>query len=110
MSVQHFTDDSFKTDVLESDVPTLVDFTAAWCGPCKMLAPVVEELANEYSGRVNIGKVDVDECPNTAMRFGIRSVPTLLFFRNGEVVDKVQGAVGRDALVGKLEATFALGR
>ena len=108
MSLAHFKEATFDGDVLQSDVPALVDFTATWCGPCKQLAPVVEEIAGEFDGRVNVGKVDVDECPNIAAKYGIRSVPTLLFIRNGEVVDKLSGVVGKDMLVAKMKSSFEL--
>jgi thioredoxin 1 len=104
----YFVEASFESDVLKSSVPTIVDFTATWCGPCKLLAPIVDELAGAYAGRVNVGKVDVDQNPGIAARYGIRSVPTLLFFKGGEVVDKVQGVAGRDAIERKLRSAFAL--
>ncbi len=108
MSLTHFQESTFQGDVLESEMPALVDFTATWCGPCKQLAPVVEQIAGEYDGRVNVGKVDVDECPNIAAKYGIRSVPTLLFIRDGEVVDKITGVVGKDQLVAKMKSSFEL--
>jgi thioredoxin 1 len=98
----HLTDATFERDVVQSDKPVLVDFTATWCGPCRMIAPIVEELANEYQGRAVIGKVDVDENPETAMTYGIRSVPTLLIFKGGQVVDQIIGAVGKEKMVAKL--------
>lgn len=108
MSLQHFNEPSFDQDVIASDLPAVVDFTATWCGPCKQLAPVVEELAGTYAGKVKIGKLDVDESPGIAMKYGVRSVPTLLFFKGGEVVDEVRGAVGREVLESKLKTAFAL--
>jgi thioredoxin 1 len=99
----HLTDASFQKDVLQSSKPVLVDFTATWCGPCRMIAPIVEELAKEYAGKAVIGKVDVDENPETSMNYGIRSVPTLLIFKNGQVVDQIIGAVGKDRIVAKLQ-------
>ena len=101
-SIPHFSDATFERDVIQSDKPVLVDFTATWCGPCRMIAPIVEELANEYQGRAVVGKVDVDENPETAMNYGIRSVPTLLIFKGGQVVDQIIGAVGKDKMVAKL--------
>jgi thioredoxin 1 len=100
----HITDASFENDVLKSDKPVLIDFTATWCGPCRMIAPIIEELATEYQGKAVIGKVDVDENPEISMNFGIRSVPTLLFFKGGQVVDQIIGAVGKEKITTKLQA------
>lgn len=98
------TDANFSTEVLQSDLPVLVDFWATWCGPCRIIAPVIEELAAELEGKAVIGKVDVDHNPQTAMNFGVRSIPTLLFFKNGQVVDQLVGAVPKKVLLSKLEA------
>ncbi len=97
------TDANFE-EVLSTDKPVLVDFWAEWCGPCKMIGPVVEELAGEYDGKAVIGKVDVDSNPQVSAKFGIRSIPTLLFFKNSEIVDKQIGAVPKAVLAQKLEA------
>lgn len=102
-----FTDDSFEEEVLNSDKPVLVDFWAEWCGPCKMVGPVVEELAGEYEGKAKIGKVDVDNNPETSTKYGIRSIPSLLIFKNGEVVDQIVGAVPKSQLKKQLEAQLA---
>ena len=101
------TDANFDELVLKSDKPVLVDFWAVWCGPCRMVGPIVEELSKDYEGRAVIGKVDVDSNPNISMQFGIRNIPTLLVFKNGEVVDKQVGAVPKSVLAGKLEAQMA---
>lgn len=100
----HFEDATFDRDVLKSNMPVLVDFGATWCGPCRMIDPIVEELAGEYAGRFVIGKVDVDENPQTSMNYGIRSVPTLMIFKGGKPVDMIIGAVGKQKLVEKLNA------
>lgn len=102
MADQVFTDDNFEEEVLKSDVPVLVDFFAQWCGPCKMMAPAIDELATEYAGKWKIGKCDIDENPELAQKYGIQSIPTVLFFKNGEVVDKAMGFQAKDALKEKL--------
>ena len=88
---QEVTDDSFQTDVLDSENPVLVDFWAPWCGPCRMVAPIVEELADEYDGKVNFFKLNTDENPKIASQFGIRSIPTLLVFKGGQAVGQIVG-------------------
>lgn len=97
------TDANFE-EIINSDKPVLVDFWAEWCGPCKMIGPVVEELAGDYEGIAVIGKVNVDENPGVSAKFGIRSIPTLLVFKNGEIVDKQVGAVPKGVLSQKLDA------
>ena len=101
------TDSNFEEVVLKSDKPVLVDFWAEWCGPCRMVGPVVEELAKEYEGKAVIGKLDVDNNPRVATEFGIMSIPALLFFKDGKVVDKQVGAVPKHILAGKLNAQLA---
>jgi thioredoxin 1 len=97
-----FTDDNFDSDALKSDVPVVVDFWAAWCGPCRMIAPIIEELSNEYEGKAKIGKLDVDDNQQIAIKYGVRSIPTVLFFKNGELKDTVIGAVPKQVFVEKL--------
>jgi thioredoxin 1 len=102
-----FTDTNFDTDVLGADQPVLVDFWAEWCGPCRMIAPTVEAFADEYEGKVKVGKVNVDENNGTAARFNIRGIPTLLLFKGGKVVDQRVGAVGKTELVKMVEPHVA---
>lgn len=99
--------DSNFDEAIKSEKPVLVDFWAEWCGPCKMIGPVVEELAGDYEGKAVIAKLNVDENPQVTARFGVRSIPTLLVFKNGEVVDKQIGAVPKSVLSQKLEAQVA---
>ncbi len=96
------TDSNFKETVLDSNKVALVDFWAEWCGPCKAIGPMIEELSKEYEGKAVVGKVDVDNNPETAMKYGIRNIPTILFVKNGQVVDKVVGAVPKAQLAATL--------
>jgi len=104
MSLIEFTDANFQQEVLNSDIPVLVDFWAVWCGPCKNIAPYVEQIAGEYQGKVKVGKLDVDNNPQVSMQYGIRSIPTLLIFRDGKIADQIIGAVPKQAIVQKLES------
>jgi thioredoxin 1 len=97
------TDASFEKEVVQSDIPVLVDFGADWCPPCRILEPTVEEIAAEYDGIVKVGMMNIDHNPDTAATFGIRGVPTILFFRNGEMVDRLVGAVPKSAIVDKVK-------
>jgi len=97
------TDASFEQDVLQAPVPVLVDFWAAWCGPCRMIGPIVEELAEEYKDRVRVAKMNVDDNAATPAQYGVRGIPALLFFKNGELVDQIIGAVPKTQVVGSLE-------
>jgi thioredoxin 1 len=96
------TDANFEQEVLKSDKPVLIDFWAVWCGPCKMIAPVVEEIATEYDGKLKVGKLDVDNNPEVSMKFGIRSIPTLMVFKGGKVVEQIIGAVPKRNLLDKV--------
>ncbi|CAG0942844.1 Thioredoxin 1 [Gammaproteobacteria bacterium] len=98
MSIVHITDGTFDSEVLKSSIPVLVDFWAEWCGPCKMIAPVLEQISSEYAGRLRVAKVDVDSNQGTAMRYGIRSIPTLLLFRDGAVQAQQVGMLSKDTL------------
>lgn len=98
------TDANFDEVVLKSDKPVVVDFWAAWCGPCRMVGPIIEEMSGEYDGKAVIGKVDVDQNPGVSAKFGIRNIPTIIFVKNGEIVDKSVGAVPKAQLTSKLDA------
>jgi thioredoxin 1 len=90
-----FTDDSFDKDVLTADIPVLVDFWAEWCGPCRMMGPTIDQVATDYAGKVKVGKLDVDSNQQTAYRYGIRGIPTLLLFKDGEIVEQKVGAISK---------------
>lgn len=102
-----FTDASFDADVLKSEVPVLVDFWAMWCGPCRMMSATIDQVATEYSGKVKVGKLDVDTNQATAMRYGIRGIPTLLLFKGGKVVDQKVGAIGKPEFAKMLDAQIS---
>ncbi len=99
-----FTDASFDQDVLRSDVPVLVDFWAEWCGPCRMMAPTIDTVASEYAGKIKVGKVDVDSNNNTAGRYNVRGIPTLLLFKGGQVVEQRVGAIGKSDVQKMIDA------
>lgn len=101
-----FTDDNFQNEVLDADQPVLVDFWAEWCGPCRMLAPVIDELATEFDGKAKIGKVDIDANRDAAVNYGIQSIPSIIIFKNGEVVNKFVGISPKDELANALEAAM----
>jgi len=101
-NVIKMTDDNFDREIKDSSTPVLVDFSAEWCGPCKQLAPIVEELAGEYAGRIKVGHLDIDEGQQTAVRFGVMSVPTLIFFKNGKVADQLIGLQRKQTLVDRI--------
>ncbi len=102
--VYHFDESNFEAEVLKSELPVFVDFYADWCGPCKMMSPVIDKLADEYAGRIKVGKVNVDDCMDLAQQFNITSIPNMVFIKNGQVVDRVIGAVPKPAMKAKFEA------
>jgi thioredoxin 1 len=104
--LSHITDDSFDQDVLKASGPVLVDFWATWCGPCKMIAPVLDELAEEYAGKLKICKMDVDANPNTAPKFNVKGIPTLILFKNGEIAGKKVGAMSKSQLAAFIDSTI----
>ncbi len=104
--IVHVTDDNFENEVLQSSAPVLVDYWAEWCGPCKMIAPVLDEIAGEYDGRVKIGKLNIDDNPNTPPRYGIRGIPTLRLFKGGEVEATKVGAVSKSQLTAFIDSNL----
>jgi len=103
MAILEVTDETFGAEIEESSGVTMVDFWATWCGPCRLVAPIVQELAEEYDGKIKVAKLDVDTSQRTAMRYNVRSIPSILFFKDGEHVDTVVGAVPKQHLEGKLK-------
>ena len=106
-TMHHFNDGSFKTEVLESSQPVLVDFTAEWCGPCHMLAPIVEKLNEEWNGVVKVGKLDIDENADITMQYGVMGVPTLILFKGGQPVERLMGFMPRERILAKLNPHLA---
>jgi len=104
--VVEVTDSLFESSILKSDIPVLVDFWASWCAPCKAIAPIVEEIASDYSGKVKVAKMNVDENPATPGKYGVRGIPTLILFKNGQVVDQVVGAVPKNQIKALVEKGF----
>ena len=104
--IVHVTDDSFESEVLKSSEPVLIDYWAEWCGPCKMIAPVLDEIASEYTGRLKVAKLNIDDNPNTPPRYGIRGIPTLMLFKNGEVEATKVGAVSKSQLVAFIDSNL----
>jgi thioredoxin 1 len=104
--IVHVTDDSFESDVLKSSQPVLIDYWAEWCGPCKMIAPVLDEIAEEYAGRLKVAKLNIDDNPNTPPRYGIRGIPTLMLFKDGEVEATKVGAVSKSQLVAFIDSNI----
>ncbi len=104
--IVHVTDDSFEAEVLKSDLPVLVDYWAEWCGPCKMIAPVLDEISGEYAGKIRVAKLNIDENPNTPPRYGIRGIPTLMLFKDGEVEATKVGAVSKSQLIAFIDSNL----
>ena len=102
MSLLQLSEKNFEQEVVKSNIPVLVDFWAEWCGPCRMIGPIVDELAKEYTGKIKVGKVNVDEAQSLAVRFNVMSIPTLIFFKNGEAVDQIIGAMPKEELAEKI--------
>lgn len=104
--IVHVTDDNFEAEVLKSDLPVLVDYWAEWCGPCKMIAPVLDEISGEYTGKIKVAKLNIDENPNTPPRYGIRGIPTLMLFKDGEVEATKVGAVSKSQLIAFIDSNL----
>ncbi|AKH20868.1 MULTISPECIES: thioredoxin TrxA [Sedimenticola] len=104
--IVHVTDDNFEAEVLKSDLPVLVDYWAEWCGPCKMIAPVLDEITGEYAGKIKVAKLNIDENPNTPPRYGIRGIPTLMLFKDGEVEATKVGAVSKSQLIAFIDSNL----
>ena len=107
MPTIEITDANFEEEVIKSDIPVLIDFWAVWCGPCKAIAPLVEEIATEYDGKVKVGKLDIDNNQAVSVKYGIRSIPTLLIFKEGKIVDQIVGVVPKAQIISKLDPHIA---
>ena len=106
MALVYLTEENFDNEVIKSQLPVLVDFWAEWCGPCRIISPIVEEIAKEYNGKLKVTKLNVDEAQELAIKYGVMSIPTLMVFKNGKIVDQVVGAMSKDQLVDKLKRNF----
>ncbi len=106
MSLVHLTDKNFETEVMKAQLPVLVDFWAEWCGPCRMIGPIVEEMAKEYSGKLKVAKLNVDEAQDLAIKYGVMSIPTLIVFKGGKPIDQVVGAMDKEQLVNRLKKNW----
>ncbi len=104
--IVHVTDDNFESEVLKSELPVLVDYWAEWCGPCKMIAPVLDEISGEYAGKIKVAKLNIDDNPNTPPRYGIRGIPTLMLFKDGEVEATKVGAVSKSQLIAFIDSNL----
>lgn len=107
MPTVEITDSNFEQEVIKSEIPVLIDFWAVWCGPCKAIAPVIEEISNEYEGKLKVGKLDIDNNQEVSVKYGIRSIPTLLIFKEGKIVDQIVGAIPKSQIISKLSAHVA---
>ena len=107
MTALHVTDKNFEQEVLKSNVPVMVDFWAEWCGPCRMIAPIVDEISKEYAGKLKVAKLNVDQAQQTAMKYSVMSIPTLIFFKDGKPVDQVVGAMSKDNLVTQIKRNLS---